>query len=60
MAESDECWLCKYATDEVAQRVSALIVDNVHAEMVALIPAIQAQKPGASTREVMEDRKSVV
>lgn len=30
-------------------------VDNVHAEMVALIPAIQSQKPGASTREVMEE-----
>ena len=43
MAESDECWLCKYATDEVAQRVSALIVDNVHAMRVETIAAQAAQ-----------------
>lgn len=30
-------------------------VDNVQSEMLALIPAIQAQKPGASTRDVMEE-----
>jgi hypothetical protein len=34
-----DCWLCTYATDDVAQRVSALIVDNVHAMQIDTIAA---------------------
>lgn len=42
-AGETECWLCAFATDDVAQRVSALIVDNVHAMQIETIAAQAAQ-----------------
>jgi hypothetical protein len=40
---ADACWLCTYATDDVAQRVSALIVENVHTMQVETIAAQATQ-----------------
>lgn len=34
---SKECWMCTYSTDEIAQQVTTLIVENIHAMTIPTI-----------------------